>query len=167
MTSATRPDRANGETNEQLVAYLDGELSPEQAAEVERRLANDPEYRGRLEALRRTWQLLDDLPRTQSSPELTRSTVTMVAQTVSQRRRRDAVWRPWAFGAVTVLAVSLLSFWTASRRLNADDERFLRDLPVIQNVDIYRHVEDVEFLRQLIDDGLIVDDPVDGEEPDA
>ena len=37
--------------NQQLVAYLDGELDETVSQEIERRLADDPEYRLRLQQL--------------------------------------------------------------------------------------------------------------------
>lgn len=47
----------------QLSAYLDGELSPEEVAEVERRLASDPDVRATFDSLRHTVQLIRTLPR--------------------------------------------------------------------------------------------------------
>ena len=49
------------ELNEELVAYLDGELSPEAVQRVEHRLASDPEFRERLNSLQRAWSMLDIL----------------------------------------------------------------------------------------------------------
>ena len=56
-----------------LNAYIDGELDPAHALEVERRLADDPELaaeRARIEALRRV--IAERLPREAASPELRR-----------------------------------------------------------------------------------------------
>jgi len=47
---------------EQLSAYLDGELTAEQALDLERALADDAEMAAELESLRKTRQLLRDLP---------------------------------------------------------------------------------------------------------
>jgi len=44
---------------EELVAYLDGELTPDERAAVERRLGEDPEYNREMESLRATDALLD------------------------------------------------------------------------------------------------------------
>ncbi len=51
-----------------LSAYLDGHLSPERAARVERALAADADLRAELKALEATRRLLGDLPR-ESAPE--------------------------------------------------------------------------------------------------
>ena len=53
--------------DEELVSYLDGELSPDAAKQVERRLAEDPSYRARLTQLQRAWDLLDSLQRLSSA----------------------------------------------------------------------------------------------------
>jgi len=50
--------------DEELIsAYLDDELSPEEAARVSRRLMEDPAYQQRLGQLQKAWDLLDTLPR--------------------------------------------------------------------------------------------------------
>ncbi|HEX4613751.1 MAG TPA: hypothetical protein VH092_36555, partial [Urbifossiella sp.] len=52
----------------ELVAYLDGELDPAAARRVEARIAADPKLRARAESLRRSYDLLDFLPKTDPSP---------------------------------------------------------------------------------------------------
>ena len=62
-----------------LNAYIDGELDPAHALEVERRLVNDPELaaeRARIEALRRV--MAERLPREEASPELRRRVAALV-----------------------------------------------------------------------------------------
>lgn len=53
----------DAEQLEQLTAYLDGELSPAQCAEVDRLLSNDPGARALLDELRQTSRLVSALPR--------------------------------------------------------------------------------------------------------
>jgi hypothetical protein len=48
--------------DEELVAYLDGELAEEQARQLEQRLASDPQLRHRAMLLKKTYDLLDYLP---------------------------------------------------------------------------------------------------------
>jgi anti-sigma factor RsiW len=52
----------------ELVAYLDGELEPSAARKVEARLASDPGARARAAALKKTFDLLDYLPKREPSP---------------------------------------------------------------------------------------------------
>src|SRR5262249_39026234 len=58
-----------------LVAYLDGELDPADARRVEARLATDPEARAKATALKKTFDLLDYLPRPEPSPDFTTRTL--------------------------------------------------------------------------------------------
>ena len=74
-------------------AYVDGELDPAHALEVERMLADDPALaaeRQRVEALRGA--IRERLPREQASPELARRIATAVGMR-STRRSRRLGWR--------------------------------------------------------------------------
>jgi hypothetical protein len=66
------PDRDDGPEPDpveaELVAYLDGELDPSTARDVERKLAGDPKLRARAEALKRSFDLLEFLPKSEPSP---------------------------------------------------------------------------------------------------
>jgi anti-sigma factor RsiW len=95
--------------DEELVAYLDGELDPSGAARVERRLADDAAYRSRLAQLQRAWDLLDTLQRSEANDDFARSTVEMIAvkaiddaQTGQMRavRRRSFAWLSIAAAAL-------------------------------------------------------------------
>jgi hypothetical protein len=59
----------------ELVAYLDGELDPAAARKVEARLERDPVARARAEELKRTFDLLDYLPKPDPSPTFTTRTI--------------------------------------------------------------------------------------------
>src|SRR5687768_14556676 len=87
--------------DEELVAYLDGELDASGAARVERRLADDATYRARLAQLERAWDMLDSLQRIEANDDFARSTVEMIsvkavddAKTGQMRvvRRRSLAW---------------------------------------------------------------------------
>src|SRR5688500_4657615 len=87
--------------DEELVAYLDGELDASGATRVERRLADDAAYRARLAQLQRAWDMLDTLRRSEANDDFARSTVEMIAvraaddaQTGQMRavRRRSLAW---------------------------------------------------------------------------
>jgi len=70
-----------------LQAYLDGELTAEQADAVGERLQRDPDWRRELEALRQLWSLVDSA----SVPAVESSLWPGVAEGVAGRRRRQ----PW------------------------------------------------------------------------
>jgi anti-sigma factor RsiW len=145
---------------DELVAYLDGELDAAAAARVERRLADDAAYRARLARLQQAWDLLDSLQRSEADDDFTRSTVEMVAlraegdvaaQNQSVRRSRGLAWAGLAGGACLAAA---LGYVVLHGRLVRSDHELARDLPVIEKIDEYANVESVEFLKRLQNEGL-------------
>src|SRR5262245_30531312 len=93
---------------EEIVAYLDGELSGDESARVERRLASDEDYRQQLQSVERAWTALDDLPMATVDDRFSRTTLGMVVEAAAEelraktralpiaRRRR---WAATLFGA--------------------------------------------------------------------
>jgi hypothetical protein len=61
--------------DDELVAYLDGELDPAAARAVEDRLARDPAARDRAAELKKAFDLLDYLPKPEPSPTFTTRTL--------------------------------------------------------------------------------------------
>jgi hypothetical protein len=59
----------------ELIAYLDGELDPVAARKVEARLARDPAARARAAELKKSFDLLDYLPKPEPSPNFTSRTL--------------------------------------------------------------------------------------------
>ena len=79
-----------------LVAYLDGELDGAAASAMEAKLNTDPRFRAEASTLRRTWELLDYLPRPAPSPTFTSRTLERVSMTNRFPLRR--YWRRVALG---------------------------------------------------------------------
>lgn len=79
MTDEPMPDEGEAPPTDpfeaELVAYLDGELEPAAARKVEVRLAADPDARAKATALKRTFGLLDYLPKPEPSPTFTTRTL--------------------------------------------------------------------------------------------
>ncbi len=158
---------ADEQLREELVAYLDGELDSEASLRVERRLAADPEYRRALQELEKAWELLDTLPRAEPDESFTRTTIEMVAVSAAndvddlklrQRRRRAmAILGMAASIVVAALAGFGAIYWTAT----APNRELVRDLPVIENMEYYRHADSLEFLRRLDEQGLFQEEVVD------
>ncbi|RMG94598.1 MAG: hypothetical protein D6705_15780 [Deltaproteobacteria bacterium] len=71
---------------DQIAAYVDGELSPEEAAAVEARLADDPDARAEVEDLRRMLRIVSDLPAVEPPPDF--------ADRVVRKLRRARATRP-------------------------------------------------------------------------
>ncbi|VTS07370.1 anti-sigma factor family protein [Tuwongella immobilis] len=59
----------------ELVAYLDGEVDAKTRQEVEATLQRDATARDEASKLKRTWDLLDYLPKTEASPDFTQRTI--------------------------------------------------------------------------------------------
>jgi hypothetical protein len=154
--------------DEEIVAYLDGELDPEAEARIVRRLAEDAAYRARLSQLQQAWDLLDNLRISDADEEFVQSTIAMVAvqaeeaaKTMRLRavRRRNFAWT----AVVGVAAASLIGGFAYFRyRLTENDRKLVRDLPVIERVEEYRHVDDIDFLKQLARENLFAAEVDDG-----
>ena len=154
--------------DEEIVAYLDGELDMEGAAKVERRLADDPRYNARLNQLQRAWDMLDNLRRSEADDDFVNSTVAMVAvqaevaaktQALRAVRRRNFTW----LALVAVLMLSMATaFFAFQQRLTRENRQLIRNLPLIERVDDYGNVDSFEFVKQLQDENLFTAEVDDG-----
>jgi anti-sigma factor RsiW len=152
----TEEDRAN------LVAYLDGELDRSASSALEAKLSLSAQGRSEAEALRRTWSLLDYLPRPELSPRFTHDTLerlSAIRPSTTARRRR---WRAWVVAtgrAAALLVAGTIGFAggrilhrqepTASEPRLDVDGALVRDLGVLENKRLYDNVESIDFLRAL------------------
>ena len=157
------------DVDEQLVAYLDGELTPQERSALDSRLGRDAALRSRLRELQHGWDLLDELPMATPSPILLESTLRMAALEASGNRgdaarsdrgskasdRRRG--RGWGFdrrfspillvlAAVVCFAVGVAASWT-SESVRFRDQ--LNRLPVALHVDAYLHASDLDWMREL------------------
>jgi hypothetical protein len=94
----------NAEQLEQLTAYLDGELAPDDRAEIERLLDSDAEARRLLDELRETSELVAALPRGRAPEDLARQ--------VNARLERQAL-----LGDAPVTAAPARVGWSWANRL--------------------------------------------------
>src|SRR5579872_412964 len=107
VSSLSDKDRAD------LVAYLDGELDEQQSRALEARLNVDSAARAEAESLRRTWELLDYLPRAEPSAAFTNRTLEKLAiqpttgVQPARRRRRWLLGTAWAAGVLLAAAGGL------------------------------------------------------------
>ena len=161
MTHPTHPSISPD--HEFLVAYLDGELSPELSLQVERRLSQEQDFRKLLRELQSTWDLLDELPQPTLDDGFTRTTVEMVAvrlaedvdrETSSMLKRRI---QRRCLMVVGTMASLLVGFWATRQFQSRRDRELLQDLPVIERIDMYTQIDDVTFLRQLAEADLFED----------
>ncbi len=159
---------------EQLVAYLDGELPEGAARDVEKSLANDPTVRAEVEQLNRAWELLDLLQRPTISADFSSRTLATLhtadvpAEIATELESAPTVvlkrWQATRFGLPLLVAwaaglflVSVLSFVVARQVARPGTDPLFDDLPVIENLEVYRELGDVEFVRELQRKGLLDD----------
>lgn len=145
---------------EELSAYLDGELEPAVRKRIELRLAKDPAYRLELQRLERAWGMLDHLPSVTVEESFSRSTMAMVtvaageeladeqAEVPRQRRRLKIA------GVAGLALAGLLGLIVGRWAWPDPNRQTLRDLPVLENLDLLRHADSIEFLRELDRQGV-------------
>lgn len=152
----------DSERDDELVAYLDGELEPERMALVEERLSNDPAYRARLQELERVWSALDDLPTGEPTAVFVKSTLELVVNDIRKeqsrlQKRSTLYWASALVLAVVPFLCLFVSFLLTQYWRTADQRAFLNDLEVIENFEMYGKVDrDIQFLEILDHNGLFV-----------
>ena len=90
---------------ERLYAYLDGELTPDEAARVESAAASDSELAARLRELKLLDHALETLPGLQAGPDFTTRVVARIRR--GRRIRIAAVFAPLAAAAAIAAALLL------------------------------------------------------------
>jgi anti-sigma factor RsiW len=162
----------NDQERADLVAYLDGELAPEAKRALEARLARDPDARAEAEALSKTWELLEYLPRPAASGNFTSRTLDRLSVSLRTQLGRGSRrgWPAWSVGVAWAAAVLLAlgGGWGVSRWQSAEsdartraalEEEAARHLHAIENQELLANVDDLAFLRALDRPDLFGDEP--------
>ena len=139
--------------DELLVAYLDGELDPGNISQVESQLASDPALQQKLEELRATWDLLEELPPATPNPKFAQSTIEMVALSrVALTPDKSGVrWMRliWA-SALVLLPLAFIAGVLAVRQSQRMAERkALEDLHVLVDWDAFKAVGSYDWLEKV------------------
>jgi hypothetical protein len=175
-----KPSSLTAQDRDNLVAYLDGELDERTARALEVKLSRDAQARAELEALKRTYNLLDFLPRGEASSQFASRTIDRLATvppaTVAadpdsglHERKRQKIPSRWPLLAgwcCAILFAAFLSYfvtrayWLRKRpALPPDtDAALVQDLRVIENKRLFDHGEDINFLRSLDVSNLFSDE---------
>lgn len=154
-------------SEEQLVAYLDGELDEQTAARVRQSLKTDPDLRRRLESLSGAWAMLDQLDQPQVKTDFTESTMELVALAahgdIDQSRAIGKIerLRRYATLATALFAACFIGFICVAIFRPDPNRKLLEDLPVVQRLDEYRQIDSIEFLRELRKSELFSEDQPD------
>jgi anti-sigma factor RsiW len=146
----TSIERAN------LVAYLDGELSDAESRALATTLTHSLSARRELESLKRTWELLDHLPRPTAPENFTERTLVEVQKLIAEGGQwesaflrsaglaaRAALWvLIWSVCFVVGMALTRWAWPNPTDRL-------ARNLSIAEHLDEYRAVGDYQFLQEL------------------
>ncbi|CAN5372868.1 hypothetical protein BH11PLA2_BH11PLA2_33610 [soil metagenome] len=181
---------ANDETapapDEDLVAYLDGELDAEASQGVESELAHDVEARTKAEAYRKTYDLLDYLPKPEPSPTFASRTLTKidpvpaagilppavstgatfnfnnasshsVPMAVSTPAHRGWTLALWTLAALFAAGVGYFGHLLARPHLeNRGSVQTSQQVRLLEHLPLYNGVDDLSFLQKLEEADLFV-----------
>ncbi|MFP6763901.1 MAG: hypothetical protein VB858_09790 [Planctomycetaceae bacterium] len=166
---------SDSKKHEDLVAYLDGELNDQAAANVEKTLAADAGARQNVENMTRTWELLDLLPEVRTSQNFTEKTLTVIqakatasltadsAENVhndvyhGRMRERTMTVARRAGGFLVLLLIASLGFHSTFQSDPVPRKKLLQELSIAKRLDEYQEAGDIEFLKALHESGLFHD----------
>lgn len=139
-----------------LVAYLDGELNEAETRAISTKLTQSPTARREVEALEKTWELLEHLPRLKAPDDFTERTLTGV-RTFEEKggRLETALARLLRRSSQVALWVGLAAlafgfgYVLSNRGWPSPSARLARDLSIAEHLEEYREVGDYPFLKQL------------------
>lgn len=166
---------------EELVAYLDGELDPAAAAAMATKLSLDPALRSKAESLKRTWDVLDILPKPRPSVSFASKTVSMVYPVPAgsnsatlptpSAMNSQAPLLPSNESSIRTILFSLLivvigfTFGYLGRAFlkpkpddKERDAQMLNELSLLKNARFYRNIDDLNYLRKLDSPELFAED---------
>ncbi len=156
----TETERAN------LVALLDRELSEADAQQLEAKIARSVSARKEVDALEKTWGMLDWLPRLEAPEDFANQTVSLIrsrqmrAERIEGRVRAAAGMAARGTAAVGSIALAALVGFLVVRFAWPDPTRQLaQDLDIVENLDAYRSIPDLGFLEDLSRLGLFSERP--------
>jgi hypothetical protein len=154
---------------EQLAAYLDGELSPEETQALESRLATDANLRSELGQLQKAWDLLDVLPRAKADETFSTTTMSLAADQLRKEAaaRQKKIWTPRMTMITAATLVALISlgagYLVVTNIVQRPKREMERELHLLSNYVTYQRLSDnylgeknLDFLRMLQSSGLFV-----------
>ncbi len=148
--------RLNAEQRDNLVAYLDGELEENTTQYIDQVLAKSEVARHEVEALARTWELLDLLPKPNASETFTERTLTTLKVSELRTNVTDQPWfayvRKGAVAAVWLVvltAAAMLGFVVTSRWIPNPNDELLADVKLLKHLDKYLEADSMSFVDEL------------------
>ena len=148
--------RLNPEERTNLTAYIDGELTDNESRVIATKLSLSPTARRELESLKKTWELLELLPRPKASLVFSERTLTEVRSLearVGTWNQKAGAWAAYATKLVVwllVAATSLTLGFALFRWAWPDPAaRMARDLSLAEHLDEYKEIGSFDFLEEL------------------
>lgn len=152
-------------SDDDLIAYLDGELDDVAARKIEEKATADAATRTKIQSFRKTYDLLDFLPKPEPSANFATKTVTQIQQfppksaEVPPTRLPNRSWIGLVMAACVAIAIGVFA-GILSRPSSPISEPLTPDLlPVLARLPLYTGVDDLEFLRRLDRPDLFGNDP--------
>jgi hypothetical protein len=162
--SSPQPQASQAERDSELLtAYLDGELADADAIEVERRLADDPEFHAQMRELQSAWDMLDSLPLVRPNSAFVQTTLELA---IAPKTTKGKWIGPTILGLLILLPVSMFAagFWLTRESIEQPERELVYDLPLIENYDRYKNVisendakQSVQFLKSIYRNGLFAE----------
>jgi hypothetical protein len=155
---AVGPDqRLTPEERANLVAYIDGELTEAESRAITTKLSLSPVARREVESLKKTWAMLDVLPRPKATPDLTERTLTSIrtyeARGLSYSQTAGAWLSQLAKLSVSLIvaAAALGAGFALTRWVWPDaTSRLARDLSLAEHLEEYQEVSSFDLLDELV-----------------
>jgi hypothetical protein len=158
MATGPNQQRLTPDERANLVAYIDGELGEDESRAISTKLTRSPTARHEIETLRKTWEMLDLLPRPAASSDFSGRTISLVRQIEETPSAWGETLEAWSrsslrAGALVVLACVVFGIGFGVTRWLIPDRtgRLSRDLSIAEHLDEYLDVDSFEFLSRLYD----------------
>ena len=148
--------RLNPEERANLAAYIDGELTDNESRVLATKLSLSAIARRELDLLKKTWEMLDFLPRPAASPlfpDRTLSSIGALEAKAGSWSKAAGNWLDWARRLLVCLAVAAVSAglgFVLLRWVVPDPAaRMVHDLSLAEHLDEYEEAGTFDFLEEL------------------
>jgi anti-sigma factor RsiW len=160
----SNPARLTEHEREELVAFLDGELDADATQRMEAKLQSDLRFRTEADDLRKTWDLLGQLP----PPALSNTLADRTLHQLTVLDTPNATWRgpsskaiAFALGLLGAAGVGYALTPSSKLRVDLDRDPIFQSEPrLIENLPLYLAVENIEYLQSLDTIDLFGEDAV-------
>lgn len=149
--------RLTDEDRMNLVAFLDGELDDDELGQrLEEKVAQSVSVRKEVQALEKTWGMLDWLPRPELPPAFASQTVTRIHSQQLRAELIEGQFKYWTTIAAKTIAwaacvAAIVTAGFASLRYAWRDptRELINHLEIVENLETYLAIPDLKFLDDI------------------